>query len=107
MQLEKELIVNLKFKLTLLLNELPDDTYYCYSKELLQENINTIVNSILVQKYSIPTQSIPTQSIPTQSIPTHSIPFHKMVYKFDDVYECDNCYGEDCRDYCVNESWDY
>ena len=26
---------------------------------------------------------------------------------FDDrVYECDNCYGEDCRDYCVNDNFD-
>lgn len=38
-------------------------------------------------------------------------PFSDTIYECDNyeytIYECDNCGGEDCRDGCVNDNYDF
>jgi hypothetical protein len=77
---------NLRYKLReFLLNELSKREYINLDDIYLQQKINRIVREVLHERNILRMGYSNTQPDFT-------------------VYECDICGGEDCREYCVNES---
>jgi hypothetical protein len=78
---------NLRYKLReFLLNELSKREYNNLDDVFLQRKIDRIVQEVFRERNILRIGHFNTQPDFT-------------------VYECDICGGEDCREYCVNESW--